>query len=294
MIDLTVCKCYNLLPMDTPFVPKLQELAEPLTVPGALPEGISLSIGLIATQPAAELEKASRSAASEHYRAVLDAHPQNSVTLERHYLNTMDRVSSANQTQLEEAQNAAAAYQNTLGMEASVGYVPDAEDLSKLFELDERAQSASAASVDDSLIVTEAREDMVRALGERTDATLRIPAAAAQIPLSREIEEDVKRLGRRGWIASTAAGLILGAAATLGFALNHDGPKPPPEAATHTEQVKYESDVENDNLASVVVVSAGTLAAGGVGFGAGSMLRGRFAHRRARSMLRKARRNSSA
>lgn len=272
----------------------LSEIAEPLMQPGALPDGISLSIGLIATQPPAELERASRRVSSEHHGAFLDAHPQNSAAQEQYYLDIRDRITTENQTQLKEAQDAAASYQNLLGMEASVGYIPDADDLNKLFERDERAQTAATASVDDNPRVAKAREEMVEALAERVDASLRIPAAAAQIPLSQEIDKDVKQLGRRGWIASTAAGLVLGAAATLGFTINHDEPQPPAPTATHAEQVKYEKAMEADNLGEIAIVSAGTLAVGGVGFGAGSMLRGQFAHRRARSMLRKAERRTKA
>lgn len=278
--------------MDAASVPSLHELAEPLTRPGALPADISLSVGLIATQPPAVLHDASRSASSEHYRAFVDAHPHNSVILERHYTSMRESAAERSQAEVNDAQEAAAKWQDTLGMFSSVGYTPDAADLQELFDRDERTQAVADANVDESPAVVEARESMIEALSEQADASLRLPIAASNALLSREIDNDVKRLGRRGWIVSTAAGLILGAAATLSFAANHDGATPPAPTATHAEQEKYEKAVDTDNLGELIVVSAGTLTVGGVGFAAGAKLQGQFAHRRARSMLRKAERHT--
>jgi hypothetical protein len=278
--------------MDAHSVPSLRELSEPLSQPDALPEGISLSVGLIATTPPAELRRAALDASDDHHKAVIHSQPFMTAAVEQSYANTRATIKRSYQKDLENAQNAAAEEQNVLGMANSVGFTPDADDLTNLFALGEQAQNAAAAiaNTNDHPRVVEAREEMVEALAERAEATLEAPIAAAQIPLSNQIDKDVARLGRRGLLASTAAGLILGVSAALGFVVNHDGAQQPAPNATQAEQAHYENVASADRQGELMVAALGPLATGTAGFAVGAKLRGHFARRRARSMIRRAER----
>ncbi len=214
--------------------------------------------------------------------------------VEQSYTNTRASIERSYQKDLEDAQNAAAKEQNFLGMSNSVGYIPEPDDLTKLFALDAQAQHAKVANAEDEPLVVEAREEMVEALAKRAEATLNAPIAAAQIPLSNQIDKDVARLGRRGLLASTAAGLILGASAALGFVVNHDGAQPPAPNATQAEQAHYENAASADRQGELMIAALGPLATGAAGFAVGAKLSGHFARRRARSMIRRAEHKASA
>ena len=122
---------------------------------------------------------------------------------------------------------------------------------------------------------------------ERAHARLELPGLKPQRRLYTELDRDIKHLSRRSWLASTAAGFILGASAVLGLTLPQEAPKAP-STATTSEQATYEAQENATNVAKVVTPVAGGILGGGIGLGIGLKQQGTFARRRARSLMRKA------
>jgi hypothetical protein len=254
-------------------VPKLQSLAEPYQVPGALPDGISVSVALIANTPTNELKEATRSAVSDHFGAELDSRMDLTDMSQNHYDRMTQVVGDSKRKLLEDARDHAAGLQDYFGMQGSVGFDPTAEGLKILMGADDRVAeyAAEVEGLNEYPAIVDAREELIEAMTERAEAEMALPVLDGPKELGNQVERDLVRLSRRGRLGSTAAGLLLGTGAALGLlASSHD---------TAPE--------DNAKIVTALTVSASGIGAI-VGTGAGSLMSGRFARRRAQSLVRKA------
>lgn len=106
----------RLAPENTP----LAQLAQPLQQPGALPEGIPLSLGLVASVDPRTLDDATAAATSAHFGNAIRATDMGSreVALAEAHLATMQ--ASYDKTVVSET-SFAGSHQDRLGMELSMG-----------------------------------------------------------------------------------------------------------------------------------------------------------------------------
>lgn len=253
-------------------VSHVESLAAPLRTPGALPDGIPLSIGIIATHNPADVQCA---AMTDHFV---------------HKLSSIDAKTYGERVHIYETEVAKEAETARKMLESSAETyrkkAAETNNIDQLLVLDRLHHDAQTGlqSIHTRPLVALAQEKMANTLTEKFHAEQIALETQESAALAHEIQAKYRKLGRRGCIASYAVGVILAAGSVLG--MNHlivSAEKSTPAA----EAPAYDT---RDQMIGFFILPASAISGG---YLLGSIGNDRFAQRRAKRMVRRAQKRTA-
>lgn len=246
------------------------ELAQPLTAPQALPDGISLPVGLIANTAPSELSTAVTDARYAYVEAYSKADSGVMVDFLREEMGSRAADLRSSETDHQRVTAVLGELQTSLGAGEVVGYTPSAEILDTMMRLQDLAERTTTVVAEDEADAEQVRAEFERQSVERLQAELALADAQEAKDLADQVLTEQQALGRRGRLATAIGGTIV------------------PTVAVGA--MVFETPLsEHLNSAARLAVIAGTIVFYGIAsYVTGSLLSDRFAYIRAKGLVAKA------
>jgi hypothetical protein len=234
----------------------LQDLATPFEQPGALPDGISASLGVIATTPPSELSTALHAADPVHRDRLHSERIALGATYEKN-IELLQRIRDSRRGTLD-------AVAETAGLQSRRGQAPTPETLDELYV----GLPKQIAETEEEIAIRGPEADEAMLLAERVRMAREAAALETQTKLFETVSGDVKRLSGVGRMVTTVAGMVPGVGITTA------------EVVSHSDQ----------GSTLVTMGMGGVVVAAGAYFGhkIGERFKGHFAQRNAKKIVAKA------
>lgn len=266
-------------------VPNLQTLAAPFEVAGSLPNGIPVSIGLIANTPRDVLRQAINDPLFDYAVTEHATRLEPTQSIQDIYDDGVNYFNGTRQQMLDENTAELTELQDRMGMEMSVGFDPESSDLSRQFQLFERLDEVAAMDTDKLPSIENIRETLIERMVERANAELDLPGIQPTKELAEQVEKDIWRLGRRGRLGITAAATLFTTSVIFGIYGAHVH-----EANKTIDKTQPSAEDSGNGAVGAfgIIALGGVVLSTGLAYPIGTQMTPRFAQGRARKMIRKA------
>jgi hypothetical protein len=267
----------------------LHELSKPFIEPGGLPPGIPLSIGMIASYSPASL-RASVLYTQQNYTRQTDETLKKFTDFTETTIENLGAVAASNQDKINAAIGTLVGImQENMAVQVEHGEVPSVEDLEQVFAVS--TLLSSQQEIQGAVDPSKAKDErLTTLLGTQEMADI----GAQQVQLNNDfiladsITRQTERLSRKSRLVGAAIGAYFGMAATV--SLMYGVSSYEPSRGTPEQNIEHRSDMLNT---AFVLGSVATIVLGVAGERAGKQLKPRIAHRRAKNLVKHARKRQA-
>ncbi|MET1033130.1 MAG: hypothetical protein ABWX94_01380 [Candidatus Saccharimonadales bacterium] len=242
--------------------------------PENLPEGIGSAVAIIAGVNPPELSSAQFDFTKRYWEAAYLASGRLAAIDMATHEELAAAVQAGNSEILDGEVRHAQQLGDYLGMELSLGGIPEANELERMFAADTAVADARQRVAEEHPTIVEAADQAVESSMAAFQGSEDLQAMAPYVELSCEVKLERGRLARRGQWKSVVAGAFLGVAAALGIN----------EVAQAQDQQPTQSVEQVTLIVDGTAIALGSLA----GLGISVRRRDVFAHKRAKKLVEKA------